>query len=358
MELPVRAAPADDALQLHAAGLNAWNQLTFETSSVEDEPDDIFSFANVLEAQQIGRIEAQMSYTAVHRNKTWCLAGAFPDGLLGVGSTTESLFDRPSAISADGKVLTVAQRDEQDALESSQAIVEYPHLAAWKANESTHCWSSKSKVRQIAAYDAGFIILHEDGSVSTAGDPRFPDCLGREVNEFKYRAAYSYSKACLTSHSPPNMPSTVADLSELGEPIKKVAAGGYTVAALTEGGGLYLWGAESTGSHSRRRTFSDLSGIPNYIEVDGDKDVEDIAVGESHAIALTTDGSIYVVGDNTNGQLGMGRGFKGPAESWAQVAFNSPPGCKIVDLKARDEPPFYQNRSIEPNDLSIVQGIS
>ncbi|KAJ3507577.1 hypothetical protein NM208_g15940 [Fusarium decemcellulare] len=305
-------------MQLHAAGLNAWNQLNFEPSPIDDEPDDIFSFANVLEAQQIGRIGAQISYTAVHRNKTWCLAGASPDGLLGVGSTTGSLLDRPSAISAGGKVLTVAQREEQDTLESSQAIVEYPHLAAWKANESTHCWPSKSKVRQIAAYDAGFIILHEDGSVSTSGDPRFVDCLGREANEF----------------NSPNVPSTVPDLNDLGEPIKKVAAGGYTVAALTQGGGLYLWGAESTGSHSRHRTFSDLSGIPNYVEVDGDKDVEDIAVGESHAIALTTDGSIYVVGDNTNGQLGMGRDFKGPAESWVHLAFNPPPGCKIVGVEA------------------------
>lgn len=135
-------------------------------------------------------------------------------------------------------------------------------------------------------------------------------------------------------YSPADIPGLVSDLSDIGEPIKKVAAGGYTLAALTEGGGLYLWGMQSPGSQSRHQAFADLSGIPNYVEVDGEKDVQDIALGESHAIALTTDGCVYVVGDNTNGQLGLGNGSKSPVESWLKVSFNRPSGWDIVGVEA------------------------
>ncbi|RSL47644.1 hypothetical protein CEP53_009856 [Fusarium sp. AF-6] len=315
MDLPVRSAQADDAMELYATGFNAWNQLTFDPSTVKDEPDDIFSFTKILETQRLERVVSQMCYTAVQREGTWSLAGLSPGTLVsGKGNADQRyLFDHPSAISADGRVLTAEALGRPH-----QAIVEYPALAAWRAGRSTHSWPSESGVRQIAAYDGGFVILHEDSSISTLGDPRFGDCLGREVDE----------------SSPADEPGLVSDLGDLGEPIKKVAAGGYTLAALTEGGGLYLWGMQSPGSQSRHQAFADLSGIPNYVEVDGEKDVQDIALGESHAIALTTDGCVYIVGDNTNGQLGLGTDPSGPVKSWAKVPFNTLSGWEIVGVEA------------------------
>ncbi|RSL97675.1 hypothetical protein CEP52_010756 [Fusarium oligoseptatum] len=311
MDLPVRGAHAGDGMELYATGFNAWNQLTFDPSAAKDEPDDIFSFTKILGTQRLDRVVSQMCYTAVQREGTWSLAGLSPGTL--VKADQRSLFDHPSAISADGRVLTVEGLGTP-----YQAIVEYPALAAWGATRSTHSWPSESGVRQIAAYDGGFVILHEDSSVSTLGDPRFGDCLGREVDE----------------SSPADVPGLVSDLGDIGEPIKKVAAGGYTLAALTDGGGLYLWGMQSPGSQSRHQAFTDLSEIPNYVEVDGEKDVQDIALGESHAIALTTDGCVYVVGDNTNGQLGLGNDSKSLVESWAKVPFNTPTDWNIVSVEA------------------------
>lgn len=148
--------------------------------------------------------------------------------------------------------------------------------------------------------------------------------------------------------SPADEPGVVSDLGDLGEPVKKVVAGGYSVAALTEGGGLYLWGAESTGSRSRHQTFSDITGIPNYVEVDGDNDVEDVALGESHGIALTTDGGIYVIGDNNNGQLGLGRDFTGIASSWTKVEFKVPTGWKVVGVEAGPRSSFILTAKTKP----------
>lgn len=38
-------------------------------------------------------------------------------------------------------------------------------------------------VAKTAAYDTGFMVLYTDGTVATMGDPRFPECLGRDVSE-------------------------------------------------------------------------------------------------------------------------------------------------------------------------------
>lgn len=73
--------------------------------------------------------------------------------------------------------------------------------------------------------------------------------------------------------------------------------------------------------------------MPNYTEVDGGKDVVDVALGEAHAIALTLDGLIYVIGENGNGQLGLGKEVE-RAETWMRVPFLAADGYEIVGVAA------------------------
>ncbi|KAF4971741.1 hypothetical protein FSARC_1540 [Fusarium sarcochroum] len=328
MDLPVHAASTDDGMELYATGFNAWNQLVFEPSPSE-EPDDIFTFSRELTGNSISRVVPDISFTAVQRNDTWVVAGGPASRSLYSKDNKRFLFDSISAISGDDKVL-MAQ--DLDPLHPAQAIVEYSSLAAWNANDSTNTWPCKSPVRQIVAHDVGFVILLGDGSVLSCGDPRFQDCLGRVVDE-----------SC-----PPHIPSLVPDLSDLGEPVKKISANGYIIAALTEGGGLYLWGMQSPGSYNRHNAFTDLDAIPNYVEVDGDKDVQDIAVGESHAIALTTDGCVYVMGDNTNGQIGLGWDAREPVKSWSKMNFKPSPGWEVVAVEAGTKSSFIVTAKAKP----------
>lgn len=86
------------------------------------------------------------------------------------------------------------------------------------------------------------------------------------------------------------------------------------------------------GSGPKQQTIDGLNDLPNYIEVDGDKDVEDIAVGEFHAIALTTDRCVYVIGSNENGQLGLGAGVERSSESWTKVSLDIAPYDRIVSV--------------------------
>ncbi|KAF5667654.1 e3 ubiquitin ligase HERC6 [Fusarium heterosporum] len=329
MELPLRAAPADETMELYAVGFNAWNQLILDSSPFDEEPEDLFSFTKVLGAKSIGQVVSEMSYTAVQQDGIWAIAGAPPDMLFYSKEKTKCLFDSPNAISGDGKILT-AQGTES--LHSTQTLILHSSLAAWRAGKSTETWPCKSPVRQIVAYDVGFIVLLEDGTVLSCGDPRFRDCLGREVDE-----------SC-----PACIPGVVGDLSDLGEPIKKIAAGGYTIAALTESGGLYIWGMKPPGSQKRGNAFTDLNSMPNYMEVDGEKDVQDIAIGESHAIALTTDGCIYVVGDNVNGQTGLGKDVKDLVKSWVKIDFTPNPGWEVVAVDAGPRSSFIVTEAKYP----------
>lgn len=59
----------------------------------------------------------------------------------------------------------------------------------------------------------------------------------------------------------------------------------------------------------------------------------DVALGEAHAIALTTDGLVYVCGENRNGQLGLGKEVR-RAETWTNVQFLAADGYKIVGVAA------------------------
>jgi alpha-tubulin suppressor-like RCC1 family protein len=94
----------------------------------------------------------------------------------------------------------------------------------------------------------------------------------------------------------------------------KITAGGYTLAALTEGGDLYCWG----GRPSQQPLFEGLSNMPIPVDV-ADGDVKDVALGERHIIVLTVDGHVLVRGSNKSGQLGLGQDGPPWVEDWKRV---------------------------------------
>ncbi|RFU73133.1 hypothetical protein TARUN_9119, partial [Trichoderma arundinaceum] len=146
------------------------------------------------------------------------------------------------------------------------------------------------------------------------------------------------------------------DIASADDPVKRVTAGGTAVAALTtSSSSVYVWGStpsaaskSSSGSHTRRgHAFRDLSGIPNYTEIDNGKDVVDIALGEAHAIALTADNLIYVIGENNNGQLGIGNDIgMERAEEWTNVPFKVAEGYTIVGVAAGPRASFILTAKI------------
>ncbi|KUI57734.1 Regulator of chromosome condensation [Cytospora mali] len=177
--------------------------------------------------------------------------------------------------------------------------------------ESPASHDEPEDLHQFTSYETGFAALTSAGDVYTWGDERYAACLGREVTE----------------DTPAEQPALVTALQDLPTgPVSKIAAGGYMLAALTSGDDLYLWG----GHPGRKAILADVADEPTPIDMDG-RDIVDVAVGESHLVVLTTEGEVFVVGDNGNGQLGLpGKSV----ESWTRVELNLQDERRAVGVAA------------------------
>ncbi|PTB63027.1 RCC1/BLIP-II protein [Trichoderma citrinoviride] len=318
-------------MELFATGFNAWNQLSFSQDNLPEEPDDLYGFTKVLSAATIERPVSRLTYTIVRKDGDLILAGHGPSQ-----HNLERLY--ASAETATGELLTIVQDPpQQDGDPDSNKLVKHASLSSWSSGANPESvFTCHPKARQIAAFNTGFVILHADGTVSTFGDPRFEACLGRDTD---------------APNPPPNLPGPVPDLHEIAsaeDPMKHVTAGGSAVAALTTSGSVYVWGSRTLSSSSSSKAaetphhhrpghgFTELSSIPNYTEIDGGKDVVDVALGEGHAIALTADGLVYVIGENVNSQLGLGELGRGVwnTSGWLKHRFEAPEGFSIVGVAA------------------------
>jgi len=81
-----------------------------------------------------------------------------------------------------------------------------------------------------------------------------------------------------------------------------IAGGGGHSLALTYAGVVYAWGNNSNGQLGNGTTTN--SSIP--VQVSGLSGVSAVAAGFAHSLALTAAGTVYAWGSNSNGQLGNG----------------------------------------------------
>jgi alpha-tubulin suppressor-like RCC1 family protein len=124
-------------------------------------------------------------------------------------------------------------------------------------------------------------------------------------------------------------PVRVEGLSDVG--VVAVEAGGRHSLALTADGQVWAWGGDdnrqlgnSAETETRQTT---LQGVPisstryrsTPLPVTGLDDVEAIAAGGSHNLALTADGTVWGWGANNRGQLGNGQPTGGQEEPTAVV---------------------------------------
>lgn len=131
-------------------------------------------------------------------------------------------------------------------------------------------------------------------------------------------------------------------LLEPVEKTKKVVAGGYTVAALTFDGQIYAWGMASPGSSAHAQAIPGLDEMPSYQQVGNDEEIADLALGDSHAIALTRKGHLYVIGNNTQGQLGLGDDQR--RDAWTKVDLNLAGGHQVKEVVAGPQSSFFITR--------------
>lgn len=200
-------------------------------------------------------------------------------------------------------------------------ITQYDSLHRSSDPGEGHTFTGMHHIIQLAACETSFIALSRDGKVYTWGDERYAAVLGRDIS----------------ISSPAEKPGLTEDLEDLPSgKICRIAACGYTALALTEGHDLYAWG----GHPARRPILETLSASPSPVDVDG-SDILDFSVGENHIIVFTTGGDVYIIGDNTNGQLGL------PSEGntkWQKVPM-PPRGEIIVGVEAGQRSSFIVTKN-------------
>ncbi|KAK0706784.1 regulator of chromosome condensation 1/beta-lactamase-inhibitor protein II [Lasiosphaeria miniovina] len=211
----------------------------------------------------------------------------------------------------------------------------WPHLAeacngVVVGITTTTTFSGFHNITQLVSFATGFAALSASGRVWTWGDARFGACLGRETSTSPH-------------HSPAEMPGAVEDVLDLPTGrIVRLAAGGYVVAALTAGNDLYVWGQ----GHPGGRPLPVLEGLtdrPAPVDIQ-DNDIVDVAVGDAHLVALTTEGQVFVIGDNSNGQLGLP---VKAVDSWRAVSSvpGGGTGQSVVGVAAGPQNSFLMVRS-------------
>jgi hypothetical protein len=164
--------------------------------------------------------------------------------------------------------------------------------------------------KQLLANGGNFILLMESGEVYTWGDPRFRT-LARPTAG--------------ADSTPAEKPGLVEALG--GLKIESVQCGlgvGWLASALSEDGALYLWGTTMPGEDGALECLREAGpGEVALVEILPDPDAEpaDIvsaSVGRNHVAVVADVGHLFVIGDNGNGQLGLGK--EQPfAEEWTRV---------------------------------------
>ena len=98
------------------------------------------------------------------------------------------------------------------------------------------------------------------------------------------------------------IPSAVAVSS--GMRFARLAAAGSTTCGVTSFGAAYCWGSNNHGQLGDGTTVN--RSVPVAVSPAKDLVFDDLAVGDKHACAITTDGVTVCWGDNSSGQLGDG----------------------------------------------------
>lgn len=337
--------------KLLATGFNAHKQLS-------PSEDDVKAFELILESRSsneprilfagwsntvviCGNIlfslgHEQMEPSADEVNET--LRGGFGDheGMLGcLGRDGQLYLVKDSVASEKGPELVKAGTEDSPLIGNmcyagnGKVVVTFKqapngnlcHIAEFTSFESFQKWFGDpsgegnypenhhmlpGRPKQLLANTGTFILLMETGEVYTWGDNRY-ESIARATSG--------------DGSAPADKPGVVEALG--GLQISKVATNGWISAAMSEDGALYVWGSTTSAAAGKIECLeaanSEKVALVEISDTDNDPlDVLDVAVGNNHIAAVTEVGRLFVVGDNRNGQLGLGSS-EDIATSWQEA---------------------------------------
>lgn len=220
------------------------------------------------------------------------------------------------AIAGNGRVAVTFKQAPNARLTHIAEFTSFDAFSKWHADPSDadnypaahHMIPGRPK--QLLANGANFILLMEDSEVYSWGDPRFRT-LARPIAG--------------PDATPADKPGQVEALG--GLKIASIQCGpgaGWLASALSEDGALYLWGASMPGEDGVVQCLHEAGpGEVVLVDIQPEDNTEPVdvisaSIGRNHAAVISSDGQLFVIGDNSNGQLGLGQN-KPFVEEWTQV---------------------------------------
>lgn len=146
------------------------------------------------------------------------------------------------------------------------------------------------KALTLLAGATAFILLNEEGEVFSWGDGRHPRCLGRTPD----------------ADNPSDRPCHISALG--GVPIVTTSGCGWMFGALSADADVYLWGRDKPGQDEGLGE-SLLGGRDEEVKLldcEHCQDVASLAVGNGHILIADKKVQVFAIGENYNGQLGLG----------------------------------------------------
>lgn len=204
------------------------------------------------------------------------------------------------AFAGDGKVAFVLKPEEEGDEGVSRVVRCASYEAFWEwmedgAEGGVERFEVPGRVRRLVGDGAGnFFLLMEGGEVYCLGElgAHDPGCSGSADAPAESRKPGLH---------------LVSALSKKG--IRKIACGGQLCAALSEKGTLYTW---KTANPANDRTIKPLreADVGEVVQVqlpdaEWALDVLDVGVGDNHTAVLDEGHKVWVIGDNSRGQLGL-----------------------------------------------------
>jgi alpha-tubulin suppressor-like RCC1 family protein len=209
-------------------------------------------------------------------------------GALGTGRSLESLL--PIPVPGISGVVAIAAGDAHTvALKSDGTVWTWGRNAEGQLGDGTTNGRSTpapvpglANVVAIAAGSIHTVAVKSDGTVWTWG-PNYVGQLGRDGNG---------------SLTPQQVPGITNALT--------VAAGWETTFAILRDGTVLAWGRDDDGQLGTGETAPQYQGIATPKLVVGLTGIVQVAGGDRHTLARKADGTLFVWGDNSNGNFGNG----------------------------------------------------
>jgi uncharacterized repeat protein (TIGR02543 family) len=290
--------------RVYAWGNGSAGQLGNGSTSNSSTPS-LVNFTGLLSGETIQTVIAgQLHSFAVTTNGRVYAWGNGSAGQLGNGSTSNSLT--PSLVNFTGLLSGETIQQVSGGAYHSISVTTSGRVYAWGRNVNGELGDGSTTIR-FSPTLINFSGLLSGETIQTVIAGSYHSLALTTNNRIYTWGANGYGQLGSGTFSPRSTPTVIAFTGlQGGETVQTVVAGSYHFLVLTSTGRLFTWGYNGNGQLGNGSTDNWLNS-PTLIEFSGlqsGETLQYVGAGDYHSFAGTSNGRLFVWGNNGSGQLG------------------------------------------------------